>query len=227
MARSAKTLTANGDAQIDTAQSKFGGASGLFDGAGDYVTGALGSDAFGTGDFTIDFWVRHNSAFVNYETWWSQRDGGTGFNIGTDVNAGFTFYSQTEGVVFTVSSLFSLNTWHHVAVTRSGTTLRGFVDGVKIAEVTNSTNYNQSNFGIGDHPSPTEPLNGWIDEFRVSKGIARWTADFTPESSAYDCSVNNDTYTVLMAHMDGADASTTFTDDNSECVTFIPQVIII
>src|SRR5690606_29617491 len=58
----AKTWTANGNAQIDTAQSKFGAASGLFDGTGDYITTPDHNDfTLGSSDFTIDFWAKRNS----------------------------------------------------------------------------------------------------------------------------------------------------------------------
>ena len=69
-----KAVTANGNAQIDTAQKKFGAASGLFDGTGDYLTLANSNDwSFGSGDFTIDFWVNHattptSSVVINYYT---------------------------------------------------------------------------------------------------------------------------------------------------------------
>ena len=61
--RSHKTVTPNGNSQIDTAQSKFGGASSLFDGTGDYLSVPDSEDwNFGTGSFTFDFWVRFNAA---------------------------------------------------------------------------------------------------------------------------------------------------------------------
>jgi len=62
---------------------------------------------------------------------------------------------------------------------------------------------------IGTYAGATQFLNGWLDEFRVSKGVARWTSNFTPPTSAHVA----DSSTVLLLHMDGADGSTTFTDD--------------
>src|SRR3990167_7740340 len=72
-----KTVTANGNAQIDTAQSKFGGAAALFDGAGDYLTVSGSADwDLGTGDFTIDFWFRSaiESPNIDYRSGGQQGD---------------------------------------------------------------------------------------------------------------------------------------------------------
>jgi len=220
MARTAVTITANGNAQVDTAQKKFGTGSYLGDGTGDFLSGTLGT-APGTQDFTIEGWVRMAS-FKDYDTFFGTTRGTTGFNCGTDSLKVFTIYSTDSGRIFEVNNAFpSTNTWYHWAITRSGTTLRGFVDGTKIAEVSDSHNWSQTAFRIGDLvPGGGESINGWLDEIRLSVGIARWTADFTPETSAYSC--GDDGYTKLLVHCDGTDASTTFTDDNSECVTSTP-----
>jgi len=66
-----------------------------------------------------------------------------------------------------------------------------------------------ASFYIGGDPVAGVYLNGWIDEFRVSKGVARWTSNFSPPTSTHVA----DSSTVLLLHMDGADGSTTFTDD--------------
>ncbi len=220
----AKTITTVGNAQVDTAQSKFGGASLLLDGAGDRLTLDLGSDVIGTGDFTLDYWIRHTSAFVNYITHIATLRGSTGFNVGTQALAQVVFYIDGIGEVLRgTGTNFTLNTWHHVAFVRNSGTLKAYVDGVEKASATNSTNLSNASFWIGDlNNVANEPVNGWMDEIRLSIGIARWTATFTPETSAYPCA---DTYTKLLVHCDGADASTTFTDDDAVC--FVPQIIII
>ena len=242
MARTAKTLTANGNAQIDTAQSKFGGASGLFDGTGDYLrVTPWGSDFdVAAGNFTIDCWIRRPTA-AGYQAIFSGRQAagddnnymGLMFTNGRQVIDYFASSNGTSwdllvgdtGAIDRGSITVTNDAWHHIALVRSGNTYYGFVDGVQdftktvagtiIAVDDSLTIGNWTNYGGG--------FNGWIDEFRFSKGIARWTANFTPESSAYSC--GDDGYIVLMAHMDGADTSTTFMDDNTVC--FIPQVIII
>jgi len=239
MARTAKTLTAQGNAQIDTAQSKFGGASGLFDGAGDYLSIPDSNDFdMGTGIFTIDFWCRPFVQTNSYPSMIACQQGwsaGTFYirydNTGADTKFGVYWNGEGDPVIISANT-YAVENWYHIAVVRDGTSLKQYINGtldgsatISAASAVDLSLGGSVRIGGGNVSLSTD-FYGWIDEFRISKGIARWTANFTPPSSAYDCSVNNDSYTVLMAHMDGADASTTFTDDNSEC-SFIPQIIII
>ena len=215
-----KTVTAFGDAQIDTAQFKFGDASDLFDGTGDYLTtpDSLEWD-LGTGDFTIECWVRLNAAgsFVVA----GQEDAATSFwgmIIGTTA---IGFASITGGawdVNFSSGLSLSTGTWYHIAVTRNGTDVNGwhlFVDGVEQTKTLNIGAYTGGvfagtgtlNIGYNDGKL-ANAFNGHIDEFRFSKGIARWTSGFTPPAAPYTTDAN----TNLLLHMDGTDGSTTFID---------------
>ena len=86
-------MTAVNQAQIDTAQSKFGGASGLFDGTGDYLSSADSADwAFGSGDFTIDFWLRFATVTAQ-AAFLSQMDAG-----GDDRSFQFNYNSDGGGI---------------------------------------------------------------------------------------------------------------------------------
>lgn len=189
----AHTVTANGNAQVDTAQSKFGGASALFDGTGDYLSSASHADwnfgGAGSGDFTVDLWVRFNALGAD-RGFFSTNDAGT---------AGYQFYWATSGTTLRVWSGAgtdrsfgswspSTGTWYHVAFVRSGGTLTAYVDGTSIGTATDGDFNNDSTamiVGAGNNAGSAQPMNGWIDEFRVSKGIARWTSNFTPPTSAY------------------------------------------
>ena len=186
---SAHTVTANGNAQIDTAQSVFGGASGLFDGTGDYLSIPDSADwDFGTGDFTIDLRVRFNSTTGRQDIF-SRSDiniikGATG-NLQL-LFEGALVYNETWGP--------STNTWYHIAITRSGTNLRAFVNGTQLgATVTDSTDITGTTgifIGINEDAA-SNAFNGWIDELRVIKGSAAWTIDFTIPSSEYAGSASN------------------------------------
>ena len=102
-------------------------------------------------------------------------------------------------------------TWYHVAVARSGGTTRLFLDGTQIGTYTDSNDYGSTTpvvVGSDYQASPTEAFNGHVDEVRISKGAARFTAGFTPTTSEYSADLN----TVLLLHANGTDASTTFTD---------------
>ena len=211
---SSKIVTGYGDAQIDTAQKKLGTASGLFDGTGDYLSLADHDDwNLGSGDWTVDFWVRF-AATTTMPFLAQYTNANTEFRF--DAVAASTklrLIASNAGVE--VANIYmtnnwspSLNTWYHVAWVRNGSTVYLFIDGVSQTLTTTTA--------IGTLPDFTSSLtigndvnngnvyfnSGWLDEFRISKGIARWTANFTPPTSAYTA----DTYTKLLLHCDGADS---------------------
>ena len=183
---SPKTVTAVGDAQISTAQSKFGGSSIAFDGTGDYITAAndIGF-AFGTGDFTVEMFAYFGD-LSNFSTLVSTRDANnstTGWTIGVDASERPYFY--TNGFNILGTSL-SLNTWHHLAVTKSGTDLRLFVNGSQIVATVSDTNdYTNQTLAIGAVVTSGQNFTGYIDELRITKGVARYTANFTPPTAPF------------------------------------------
>ena len=183
-ATSPNTCTANGNAQIDTAQSKFDGASGLFDGAGDYVNvpDAAWMD-FGTGAFTIDFWLRFNSTGGTWN--YILNDNNTETRVSIRWRSGLGLETHIVGVNNTFAWTPSTGVWYHVALVRSGTSVFAFIDGTQIGSTgTSSGNISTTNpIIIGINPA-LDGLNGWLDEFRISN-VARWTTNFTPETSAY------------------------------------------
>ncbi len=195
-----KAVTANGDVTQTTAQLKLGGKSAVFDGNGDYLTLADSEDwNFGSGNFTIDFWIRFNSVNGSQmpSGWWSGSTGTYSWRIhyyGDQPGMYFQYSTDGTNVFNGIGSVWtpSPNTWYHVAIVRHGADGLFFVNGVK----TGAT----GNFGTDVLYSATSPLyigsvfsggepgylfNGYLDEFRISKGIARWTSDFTPPSSPY------------------------------------------
>ena len=102
------------------------------------------------------------------------------------------------------------NVWHHVALTREGSTLRLFVDGIADGSVTNSTDLGlDAPFRLGDKHDNTGGIPGFFDEVRVQKGVAKYTAAFTPPTSEYQ----GDKDTVLLLHFNDANGSTSTTDD--------------
>ena len=187
-----KTVTRVGTAQIDTAQKKFGTGSGLFDGDSDYLTVPEDDDwAFGTGDFTLDGWVKHADgsptleaiiATANVDQYGVLLDIQNSTALILRVGDGTWAINQTG---ITIAAMGT--TWHHWAVERDGTTFTLYWDGVAKFTTTNAISIPKngvltigSNGGANDHL-----LNGWLDEIRVSKGIARWKANFTPPTAAY------------------------------------------
>ena len=160
----AATVTTIGDAKISTTQSKFGGASGAFDGSGDYLSCTLG--AIGTNDFTIETYVRMTS-FANYRMLYDTRasDGDTaGFVWG--VNSSGQLFVYLGSFVLTTGTL-TVNTWSHVALTRASGTWRIFVDGaLQAGSYSNSGNLTRTAVRIGMDWATLYGVNGFLDEYR-------------------------------------------------------------
>lgn len=188
-----KTWTAGGNAQIDTAQSKFGGASGLFDGSGDSVSTPDSADfAFGAGDFTIEAWVRVPNVTGTKVVACQWGAAGQRSWIMQVVNSSLQFVASAAGTspsvtIGTPGASLSSNTWHHLAVTRNGSTWKAFVDGVAATQTASFTMHNSTDgcyIGTQTNGS-TSPFNGHIDDLRITKGVARYTSDFTPPTEAF------------------------------------------
>ncbi len=191
---SAHTITAQADAQIDTAQSKFGGASGLFDGITDKLTVPNSTDwDWGSSDFTIDCWIRFSNT-GSFNTIFSRGSSVSNYVFLGFVDSTTLRFRDINGSIIigmdrTVS--ISINTWYHVAVTRNGNDFRLFLDGVQQGStlidsdaITSRTN--QIQIGSISVLGASTSIDGWLDEFRISKGIARWTSNFTPPTQEYN-----------------------------------------
>jgi hypothetical protein len=186
------TMTANGNAQIDTAISKFGGAAGLFDGTGDYVSTPDSTDwTFGTGDFTVDCWFNRAGGDGTFRCMVSNYDAtNVSFYIGLSSTNVVEINSSIGGVFETITgtTAFTATGWHHVAFVRTVNTLKLFVDGTQEGgdnACSGSTYDSTGALLIGAQDGPISYWNGSLDEIRISKGVARWTANFTPPTEAY------------------------------------------
>jgi len=211
-AREAVSITVSGDAQISTAQSKFGGSSGLFDGTGDQLS--FTNSGFGTADFTYEAWVFPNTQVQSFGAFFIVVDDASSSNRITgqyDASGFADKFRINVGGTSIVSGTKSTGQWYHVAVVRSGTTVTFFLDGTSIGTATYSYDVPSHTGYIGGNTGRSTGLSftGYIDELRVSTS-ARYTSNFTPSTSAF----NNDSNTLLLLHMDGTNGSTTFTDDN-------------
>jgi hypothetical protein len=183
-------------AQIDTANAKFGVSSCLFQGTNDgvQVTSNRSSFAFGSTDFTIDFWVYPQSVGSgNYSLYDASPLGAlSGPYVVLYISTGARFVLRVgDDTIIQSGSIATSNAWQHVAVARASGITRLFINGTLVGSAADATVYengsNRPMFGTsGAIPSePTSGLFGWMDEIRISSGIARWTSSFTPPSSAY------------------------------------------
>lgn len=181
-----------GDAQIDDAQSKFGGTAIKFDGTGDFVGLDGSSDfAFGSGDFTIDLWYRPAAINIDCSLYDARPSGVNGDYITVYASSADNkvrlIVSGTS--VITGSTALATGNWYHIALTRSGTSTRLFINGTQEGSTwTDSTVYINAParpvIGIGNDLS-SSAANGWVDELRIVKGIAWWTANFTSPSAPW------------------------------------------
>ncbi len=190
---SPKTLTVYGDVVTDTTRKKHGVSSIYFDGAGDYIEMDDSEDYnFESGDFTIDFWVKRNEvSSSSQEYFFGQGDSlgrDTSNSVGICVTEDNTLRYFIRGVDSTY--LYYSNTviddttlWHHIALIRNNETVMLFIDGVLEISftITGSLNNSINKLSIGRYGEHNGLyFNGYIDNFRISKGIARWTSNFTP-----------------------------------------------
>jgi hypothetical protein len=225
-----KVVTPNGNAQISTTQSKFGGASALFDGAGDYLQLAQSTDFDMTSDFTFECWVRPTT-FSNSRAIVSKyNNSSNGFVVqcGTSGTVAF-FVGTTSGYQLVQSSVsLVINTWSHIACTMRGKTMRVFINGVLsgTSTYTGTIGVISAPLYIGRDPLDTSrDFSGNIDDVRITR-VCRYTKTFvlSPEANP-DRNVCPDTEdpffteTALLLHMNGANASTTFTDVKGKTVT--------
>jgi hypothetical protein len=177
-----------GNAQISTAQSKFGGSSMLFDGSGDYlVSPASVNYEVGTGSYTIEFWVYWN-VIGNIAMLFGWNGGATGSTFGytySDGRIGVGINGTNE--IVSSSGQATTGSWIHMAFVKNGSTTTIYKNGVAIASSTTgvwSSNTGTATFSVGGGASASD-TNCYIDDLRITTGLARYTANFTPPTQAF------------------------------------------
>jgi len=184
-----KTVSAVGNAAVDTDISKWGGGAAFFDGSGDYLSVSTSALALaGIGTWTVECWIRLQALpgvaagiFFNGST--SSDLQRIQLQIGaTGAVSAYLQAAAGTGVTIATTTTLSPGTWYHVAVVKSATSVKIFIDGVESASGTYSTAITSiSSFYVGLTRSGGTmlSLNGHIDDFRVTTGVARYTANFT------------------------------------------------
>ena len=225
-------VTAVGNAQISTTQSKYGGASAYFDGSGDYLTFPTSTALqFGSGDFTVEMWVykTSNKAYMAFAGNLSTGTNATMWQIISDSTGNkITWFSS--GFVITGATTLNVNTWYHVAVSRNGTNLRLFINGILDGSATNSHNYSSTNqVYVAQVPEllSARDFAGYLDDLRITR-YARYTSAFTPPTQAHPNIYNP--YTTLPVSgaalwLDASQQDTIFTDAGTTPVTTSGQSI--
>lgn len=186
-----------GNAQISTAQSKFGGSSMYFDGSGDALANLASSQYslfdFGTGDFTIEFWFY----CINTTSGMVYTRAVSGHNlcavyVGANSTDRVTFFAAASGGGTAIQSAGTpaVSTWNHAAIVRQNGTVTVYLNGTGGTPTSNTTNITAGStyvptVGAYYHGGISYPFAGYIDDLRVTKGYARYTTNFTPPTQAF------------------------------------------
>jgi len=190
---STHTITAIGSAQVDTAVKKWGTASLLCDGAGDYVSVPAHSDFQGSGPFTVDFWFRYQGD-GGYQSIYSY--GGSSGPTKLIANIAITPSDTLEvvggGMLIVGATTLLDNTLHHLAFMGDGNVAGGsrmiylYIDGVLEGSKQLAYDWGVYDIWFGSNFSfPNDGLvGGNMDEIRYSN-IERWTSNFTPPTGPY------------------------------------------
>jgi len=177
------------NAQIDTTTKKFGTGSLEFDGTGDWLLLPDNPNLqLGTGNLTVEFWVYlatgdagSNRGLVSKGT------ASTGWSVSLDTTQKVVFSYAASTI--TASGAITLDAWNHIAVVRAGTganQTKIYINGTNDGTGTVSTDFNQTNaMYIGANRAAGDPMKGFIDELRITKGVARYTANFTPPTRPF------------------------------------------
>jgi len=182
---------------LDSSKQKFGVSSGYFNGASNCslaILGAPNSKFDFQGDFTIDFWwmpQTSNTGGSVVHCWPGEAGAPNPLNL--DYHDGFGFW--TNGTInmwsdgystwtFVGTTVLAVNTWYHIAVTRSGWQMKLFINGVSDT-TPNYPFYGRGSTAAMSLGSADGTSNGWMAEFRVLNGFAQWTSNFTPPAAPY------------------------------------------
>jgi phage-related tail fiber protein len=182
-----KTILSSGGTCISTTQSKFGGSSLYNNANAGYLYSNGASDfAFGTGNFTVEFWFKLDS-LTGYNTHLFHTGGVGDFSIVVDTTGERKISILFNGWQTGTTAIGYSGAWYHLAVCRVGTTVTMYLNGTQDLQYTgDNTNYTVANAGpyIMGYPA-SYGFIGYLDDIRITKGVARYTANFTPPINAF------------------------------------------
>jgi hypothetical protein len=180
----ALTVTANGNAQISTAQSKFGGASGYFDGTGDYLDISNTAAPGGSESFTCEVWI-YPVAVSGQDRVILETRGGSGFVFFINDSGFLQVFDSDAGLLAASTTALTANTWQHIAVSKNGSVATYYIGGTAASAYTLTSHASANNCRIGARNDAAAGFNGYIDELRITKGISRYNATFTPSGAPF------------------------------------------
>ena len=180
-----KMVNIYGNSAISATQSKYYGRSIYFDGTEDYLIVPSNSDFALPSDFTIECWYYANS-FTGLHGIFNIGAYNTGTMIRLSTTYGYEVY--VNGTQYTTGAgTAKLTTWTHLSVVRKNGIISLYENGIFITSWSNSGSIAQNNITIGAaaHALSTETLNGYLQDIRLYKGVAKYTSNFTPPNQIW------------------------------------------
>ena len=186
-----------GDAKVSTAVKKYGTASMSFDGTGDGLQLPITPQVYLGTTYTVEAWI-YSAGGLYYQAIFELCENNTGgfagldlIKVGTTISASVRTTTLGTPVAITGGTLVT-NTWQHVALSVNAGSAKLFLDGTQIGSTTTFPEFPipktlfaaVGRFANGYTAADTNSWNGYIDDFRITKGYARYTANFTPPTSA-------------------------------------------
>lgn len=182
------TVTAAGGFALDTGDKQFGTASGENVSGGRFSFPQSSAFDFGAGDFTIEFWLKATGTPAGSNRIFQSRNGDVvpGIYLSWSDSTTLQLYASTNGSSFNlgpVNFTFTTGTWRHIAIARCsavGTLITVYVDGAAVGRMSvgaNSLYYNAADTWVWmGQTTPNRSTLGWIDEVRITKGVARYVS---------------------------------------------------
>ena len=186
-------IVTNSSVALSSANKKFGDASWFFSGSSTGLSSTSADYTLGTSDFTVEFWFYQNTSTTVYQRLLQLGANSTAGGLWVVANQSNTTtttpfidgYTSTWTRLADASVTLSRNTWHHLALTRSGNTFKLYLNGTLASQSTYSYNATGSTLYIGHNGSYSDAFNGYIDDIRITKGVVRYSGNFTPSTSAF------------------------------------------
>jgi hypothetical protein len=229
------SVTTGGNVTVSTTESKFGGGSGYFDGATNTGISFPSADQFDLRnvDWTIEAWIKPDGDYSTYRIITAKRDntGNIDYELYLSITTGqIKFYEQGGTIDTGVTP--AANQWSHVAVVRKDGLITIYVNGeAKVSATRNVSSYSNNPLGVGNVGTlNVYPFKGHIDDVRITKGVARYTANFTPPTEPHPTTGPSEIVSdQLTFHLDSSNVSsypgsgTTWTSlvNSSDVGTFV------
>lgn len=212
------TVVSVGSPTTSSTQVKFGPTSLALDGSTMALSVTSPDMAMGSGDFTFECWAYQTSRpSVCSVLCISQASGVSGIIMQIGATGVITLTSAGAGIgVGTL--VVPLNQWTHLAVSRNSGTLRSYIGGLLDITTTNTTNFSDGLCHIGQFSGGSQRFPGYIDDVRLTPGVGRYPAAFSPPTAAFPNTSGNDPFIASVVLLTTND-TTSFTDAKGHTLT--------